>query len=310
MATTKWFNLAGAKEAYLQDVKLRWVDDANLSIPWLHFYLRSALNWDFFTLTFPDQAWILKQLLFIDRDVDEGLAALQVLVPSSCRPQSCLEGSNDNTDWSREFVPLTVFDYYRRPAAVSRQQAVILYYTRYLEFDRLGGRESELIQNQAFSAACVELVEGPCWKERAKLVEELLSPENSAALLSAQPSTETPIWHVRREVVRRGLVIKKAMQQMRDALGLEEEEEEDEEDEDDRKDEVKTQVLADVDGEKDTSRCDPESDDRCPTPRDLGPEMDTRESRCDRPLHGCASCGTILEDEWASVVEEDESYSC
>ncbi len=145
MATTKWFNLPGAKEAYIQDIKLRWVDDANLPVPWLNFYLRSATNWDFFTLAFPDQAWILKQLQFIDRNIDDGLAALEDLVPSSFRPQSRLEGHNDGNR-GRDFVPSTVFTYYQSPAAMLHQQAAILHYARYLEYERNDERESEMIR--------------------------------------------------------------------------------------------------------------------------------------------------------------------
>ena len=217
-------------------------------------------------------------------------------------------------------VAPTVFAYYQNPAATMlHQQAVMLHYARYLDFERYDESESERMRMQTFSAACVELVEGACLRDRARLVEELLSSENTAALLSAQPSTDMPIWIVRQEVVKKGLMIKQAMQQMRDALELEDEEEEEKE-KDNREDEIKTQILTDLDGKKGTfqgCRCDPESDDRCPTPRNVTPAIDAGESRSDLPVLGCSSCGTILErnaneteGDWASLMEEDESHSC
>ncbi|ERF75455.1 hypothetical protein EPUS_06987 [Endocarpon pusillum Z07020] len=354
MDTTKWFNLPGDKEAYIQDIKLRWVDDANLSIPWVNFYLRSAANWDFFALTFPDQAWILRQIQLIDWHIEESLGALEKLMPRSCKPQSWVELSNDHHHKGRDFVASTVFAYYRNPAAMTlHQQAVMLHYAKYLDFERWDESESDRMRMQTFerwdepesdrmrmqsdrmrmqtfNAACVELVEGACLKDRARLVEELLSAENTAALLSVQPATDMPIWIVRREVVKKGLMIKKAMQQMRDALKLEEEEEEEEEggkeggkkekekEKDSREDDIKTRVLTDLDGKKGTFRVyDSESDDRCPTPRNVAAPMDADESRRDLPVLGCSNCGTILETnanetegDWASLMEEDDSHSC
>lgn len=326
MDPTKWFNLPGDKEAYIQDIKLRWVDDANLSIPWLNFYLRSAANWDFFALAFPDQAWILRQIQLIDWHIVESLGALEKWVPRSCKPQPWVESSNIHHHRGRDCVAPTVFAYYQIPPAMMLHlQAVMLHYAKYLDFERWDESESERMSMQTFTAACVELVEGACLKDRARLVEELLTPENTAALLSVQPSTDMPIWAVRQEVVKKGLMIKKAMQQMRDALELEEEEEEEggkekDTEKDSREDEIKTQVSTDLDGKKGTfqgCKYDPESDGRYPTPRNVATAMDANGSRRDLPVLGCSNCATFpersaneTEGDWASLMEEDDSHSC
>ncbi|KAF7508268.1 hypothetical protein GJ744_009413 [Endocarpon pusillum] len=327
MDTTKWFNLPGDKEAYIQEIKLHYVDDANLSIPWLNFYLRSAPNWDFFALAFPDQAWILRQIQLIDWHIEESLDALEKVVPRVCKPEWLVESNNSYHYRGRNFLSPTVFDYYQNPTAkMMHQQAMMLHYAKYLDFERWDESESESMGMQTFNAACVELVEGTCLADRARLVEELLSSENTAALLSVQPSTNTPIWIVRREVVKRGLMIKKGVQQMRGALKLEDDGDEDEgkegrkgKEKNSREDNIKTQVLTNLDdSKKPTFRVsnyyDPESDDRCPTPPDVAAAMDADESRRDFPVLGCCNCGTILErnaneteGDWASLMEEDDS---
>jgi hypothetical protein len=64
-------------------------------------------------------------------------------------------------------------------------------------------------------------------------MEKLLSPDNTAALLDVQTCTDIPIWNVRREALRRGCTIEKAVQKMCEALHLDNDADNEEDDEED-----------------------------------------------------------------------------
>lgn len=323
----KWFNLPGAKEAYIQEVKLRWVNDTNLDIPWLNFSVRSATNHEFFILAFPEQAWILKRIHLIDESIDETLDGLERLVPTSCKSRYWIEESTSDNNF---------FDYYRHTDSMTmqRQRESILHYAEVLSLETYHDSEKDRLRLETFRSTCIELVETACLKDRAKLIGELLSSDNTAALLSAQPYTDTPIWEVRREALRRGLAIQKGMQKMREALGLGEEDYEEEDSEVDDND-----GDGDSDGENEEDRleeerggdhdrkgrgkpmfehvckCDPESDDRSASPQDVAPDTVTDESQRGLPVRGCSSSGTAMENtacemegDWTSVADENESH--
>jgi hypothetical protein len=71
-----------------------------------------------------------------------------------------------------------------------------------------------------FMQTCGELVGKTLLEDRAKLIKQLLSQDQTAALLSIHACSEMPIWHVRQEAVRRGQMIEKAIQNLRSASAL------------------------------------------------------------------------------------------
>lgn len=108
----KWFNLPGAKEGFIRDIKLGLVHDPSQEIPWNTFYARSGTDWEIFAPTFPDQAWTLHQIFLIDKNIDETLNSLERWVPSSCKPKSWTEAKKTEGD----------FEYYQDTAAMIRQR--------------------------------------------------------------------------------------------------------------------------------------------------------------------------------------------
>jgi hypothetical protein len=314
----KWFNLPGAKEAYLQDVKLKWVSDQNLDIPWIKFYAAAPTNWDFFTLAFPEQAWILKQLHAIDRDIDETLASLERLVPSSCKPKSWNETSIAEENFS---------GYYQNVASMQRQRELILHYAKILNFQTYDENDTDRIRLQTFRSTCIELVETARLRDRAKLIKELLSRGNTAALLSAQTGAKSPIWDVRREAIRRGSMIRKAMKKMVEAFDNEEYNEtdyvDDEEDEnEDGVSDVSVEESRVIEQElscgQEVAKCACSCEACIEQPavtvqEDSDPDQKTGGSQCELPVRSSNS-GTIvaemdheMEGDWTSVVDENES---
>jgi hypothetical protein len=310
----QWFNLPGAKEAYVQESKLRWVNDANLEIPWINFYVVSAGVWDLFTLAFPDQAWIIRQLCLIDKSIDETLVSLERLVPHSCKAKSWTE-----TSTTKDFYP-----YYQDPPSSQRQRELILHYAEVLNFETYDECDMDKIRLKTFRATCTELVETASLKERAKLMRALLSRENTTALLSVKNCAEMPIWEVRQEAFCRGLMVQKAMQTMREALGLEEEayEDDDEEEEENNEEEADEEAVRADHGDLACGRnisesacnCDTCTEDRAIMQEDIAPGTEAGSFRCDLPVRGCSNCGTAtdetdhaIEGEWTSVVDENKT---
>jgi hypothetical protein len=313
----KWFNLPGSKEAFIQDVKLRWVDDADLDIPWIHFYRKSTNYWELFTLAFPDQAWTLQQMFLIDKSIDETLAGLERLVPSSYKLKSWTDTSNSADNF---------FDYFKNTASMHRQRELILHYTKVLSFGCYDASETDRVRLGTFRLTCIELAETACLSDRRKLVADLFSQDNTAALLAGK-LTDAHIWSVRQECLRRGLMIQKAMDKLRGALGLEEEEEDEEEEEEegeegnDKNNAEETSLGSHncsdcknnnntVNGVFDFKSC---KDNGCCAPGDVAPDRDAAGLQYDLPVRGCSTCGTIvernvtvMEGDWTSVVDENE----
>jgi hypothetical protein len=323
----KWFNLPGEKEAYIQGVKHRWVNDTKIDVPWLNFSIKSPTNYDFFVLAFPDQAWILRQIYLIDESIDEALDHLEKMVPNSCKSRSWIE----RTVHSESF-----FDYYFTTLK-QRQRDSILHYAEVLSLEEQCDTVSEGLRLEAFRSACVGLVETACLKDRARLVEALFSLENTAPLLSAQPYANMSFMAVRCEALRRGLALQKAMHKMREALGMEERDSEDEEDEQKNDGDG----YSDSDGEKredgfekedgghhNRKDCDKsilglvdkgaqERDDRRASPAGSTADTVAAESQFETPVHGCSSDGTAMENTacelecgWISVLDGTESLDC
>lgn len=314
----KWFNLPGAKEAYIQDARRELVNDQDVSIPWTKLRAKSADIWDLFTLVFPDQAWIIVQIRSIDRNIDDTLASLDRLVPTSCKAKS----------WHESTTSDIFFPYYQDPAIGQRQRELILHYVNVLGFDVYDACETDRLRLQTFKSTCVELVGTASLRDRAKLTQELLSPQNTAALLSTQSSGSMPIWDVRQEAFRRGLMIEKAMTKMYEALGVEidddesedgDDENEDEEDapDDEISDDMHESKPKDLEYGKSGSEGPSGVDDLCTKEHTIttgersAPNPDAYGSRCDLSLRGGSIGDTTstvdyvehaVEGEWTDVV--------
>lgn len=311
----KWFNLPGAKEAYIQDAKREWVNDQDISIPWINLRAKSAKIWELFTLAFPDQAWIISQIRSIDRNIDDTLASLDRLVPTTCKAKSWYEPTTSDV----------FFPYYQDPTLGQHQRELILHYANVLTFSMYDITETDRLRLKTFRSTCIELVETSSLRDRAKLIRELLSRENTTALLSTQPSGAMPVWDVRREAFHRGLMIEKAMKKMSEALGLKEDDDENEDEDDEDEDATDDKMADDIHGSESEdlqygrsgSEGPSRVNDLCTkehkftTDENLAPGLDADRSRCDLPLRGSSTGGTTttvdhvehaVEGEWTSVM--------
>ena len=315
----KWFNLPGAKEAHIKRLKLRWVNDADLDIPWLNFSITSPKNYDFFFLAFPDQAWIIKQIHVIDDGIQKSLDALEILLPNHYKFGHRVEHNLQCDDF---------FDYYLHTFK-HRQRDSILHYIEVVSRDDYGDTSHDRLRLETFKSACMELVETASLKDRVRLIEALFAPENTAPLLSAHAHANTSFISVRCEVLRRGLAVQKAMHKMREALEMDEEDSEVDEDVqenegDGEKEEEKIEEEA-YGGHHDRNDCGEstaglvdkggsESHDSCRSPAASAPDTVTAESRRGTPVRDRSSDGAAIESTacemecgWMSVVDGSES---
>jgi hypothetical protein len=321
----KWFDLPGAKEAYIKRLKLRWVNDTDLDVPWLNFSITSPKNYDFFFLAFPDQAWIMKQIQAIDDEIQKSLEALEPLLPNHCKFGGYHIVNHVHND--------DFFDYYLHTFK-HRQRDSILHYAGILNRDEYVDSSHERLRLETFKSACTEFVETACLKDRARLIEALFSPENTAPLLSIHAHANTPFMAVRGEVFRRGLAVQRAMDKLREALGMEEAESE--VDEDGQEDEGDGEKEEDGIEEEEEEYGGPPDHDDCGGsvvgPVDQGASeihegchsaaasasgTVTAESQCgslvrgrlsDGPAIGCATCG--VDCGWMNVADGNESLDC
>lgn len=223
----KWFNLPGAKEAFIRNKKLLFFNDPNLEVPWTNFCPKTATSWEIFTLAFPDQAWTLQQIFLIDKNIDETLNSLERWLPSSYKPKSWTE-TNESKD---------SLEYYQNTGAMIRQRELILHFVEVLAYRPYDDESAtDQLRLNTFRDLCRELVETACLNERAKLIRQLLSPKQTAPLLSSPARSQAFIWDVRREAMRRGSMLQKTMQKMRETLGLREEDYEAGQDEEETQD--------------------------------------------------------------------------
>jgi hypothetical protein len=316
----KWFNLPGAKEAFVQTLKLKVVDDASLDIPWIKFYTRRADEWDFFAVAFPDQAWVLKQIHIIDKSIDEALVVLERLAPETCRPNPWIDMDAYDLDDD-------IFAYYRNTAAMQRQRELIHHFARVLRVDKYESDETDRVKLETFRSLCTDLIETACLKERAKLVRKLISEYHTSALLGVTTSTDASIWETRQEVVRRGMMTEKAMQKICEKLGLEIEavDNQDDDYDDDDEDEVVfddepnsaagdvNACVKEIQGACCCDACDAE--DRSTVKDEALPNESIQGSQHDLPLRCCSTCGSAAEtkkaqdmdDDWTGVADEDEA---
>jgi hypothetical protein len=309
----KWFDLPGAKEAYIKRLKLRWVNDTDLDVPWLNFSITSPKNYDFFFLAFPDQAWIIKQIHVIDDGIQKALDALESLLPHRCKFGHYVEQNMHSDDF---------FDFYLH-ASKHRQRDSILHYARALNRDEYVDFSYETLRLETFKLACVELVETACLKDRARLIEALFSFENTVPLLSTHAHANTAFISVRCEVLRRGLAVQKAMHKMREALGMEEEDSEVDEDVQENEgdgekgeDEIEEEEYG---GHHDRNDCGESIVGLVDkgSPAASASDTVTAESRCGTPVRGYSSDGAAIKCTvcevgcgWMSVVDGSESLDC